>query len=122
MALPSQQQLAAVWNVRAAKMTSFYFRWSKLSVQAHKGTSSANVAINPLLKYKNLVWLMYLSQKIDNTIWKSLENIKMAACITILRQELPHLLVAHFIYLQLRESHLYNKLMEVFNKHKPVFC
>ena len=50
MALPSQQQLAALLNFRAKTMASFYFRGSKLSVQAHKGTSSVNVAIKPLLK------------------------------------------------------------------------
>ena len=47
--LPSQQQLAALLNIRAKIMASFYFRWSELSVQAHKGTSSANVEIKPLL-------------------------------------------------------------------------
>jgi hypothetical protein len=74
MALPCQQQQATLLNFRAKTMASFYFRWSKLSVQAHKGTSSANKAIKPLLKYKNLLWLIHLSQKRNNTIWKRLEN------------------------------------------------
>ena len=88
MALSGRQQLVALLNFRANKTASFYFRWSKLSVQAHKGISSANVAIKPSLKWKNLIWLLHLYQKRNNTIWISQENSNMVACMTILRQEL----------------------------------